>query len=110
GTAIAHVLRPEGTACVMGTGGGRDLETALLYGHDRVIGFEINPSMVAMLRRIHAYSPILDDPRVHVIVGDARAELARSNVRCRVLQASLVDTWAATSAGAFAHTESTLYT
>jgi hypothetical protein len=110
GTAIAHTLRPEGTACVMGTGGGRDLETALLFGHDQVIGFEINPSMVEMLRRVHAYSPIIDDPRVRIIVGDARSELARTNVRCRVLQASLVDTWAATSAGAFAHTESTLYT
>jgi hypothetical protein len=110
GTAIAHTLRPDGTACVMGTGGGRDLETALLFGHDRVIGFEINPSMVTMLQRVRAYSPIIADPRVHIILGDARSELARSNVRCRVLQASLVDTWAATSAGAFAHTESTLYT
>jgi hypothetical protein len=110
GTAIAHTLRPDGTACVMGTGGGRDLETALLFGHDPVIGFEINPSMVALLRRVHVDSPILDDPRVKIVVGDARTELARSGVRCRVLQASLVDTWAATSAGAFAHTESTLYT
>jgi hypothetical protein len=110
GTAIAHTIRPDGAACVMGTGGGRDLETALLAGHDRVYGFEINPSMVAMLRTVDSYSPILDDPRVTVTIGDARAELARSSVRCRVLQASLVDTWAATSAGAFAHSESTLYT
>ncbi len=110
GTAIAHTIRPDGTACVMGTGGGRDLETALLFGHDHVFGFEINPSMVAMLRQVHSYSPILDDDRVTVTLGDARAELARSNLRCRVLQASLVDTWAATSAGAFAHSESTLYT
>jgi hypothetical protein len=110
GTAIAHALRPDGIACVMGTGGGRDLETALLFGHSRVLGFEINPSMVTMLRRVHAYSPIIDDPRVHIVIGDARSELARTDVHCRVLQASLVDTWAATSAGAFAHTESTLYT
>jgi hypothetical protein len=110
GTAIAHVIRPEGTSCVMGVGGGRDLETALLAGHDRVQGFEINPAMVAMLHHVHDKSPILDDPRVTVTVGDARTELARSDVRCRVLQASLVDTWAATSAGAFAHTEATLYT
>jgi len=95
---------------VIGTGGGRDLETALLFGHDRVLGFEINPAMIALLREVHAYSPILDDPRVHVILGDARAELGRTDVHCRVLQASLVDTWAATSAGAFAHTEATLYT
>jgi hypothetical protein len=110
GTAIAHSLRPDGTSCVMGTGGGRDLETALLFGHDPVIGFEINPSMVTLLRHARAESPILDDPRVKIVIGDARTELARSGVRCRVLQASLVDTWAATSAGAFAHTESTLYT
>ena len=110
GTATAHALRPTGTSCVIGTGGGRDLETALIFGHDQVFGFEINPSMVAMLRRVHAYSPILDDPRVHITLGDARAELGRADVHCRVLQASLVDTWAATGAGAFAHTESTLYT
>jgi hypothetical protein len=110
GTAIAHALRPQGTSCVMGTGGGRDLETALLFGHDRVVGFEINPAMLALLRQVHVFSPILDDPRVEIILGDARAQLARTNVQCRVLQASLVDTWAATSAGAFAHTESTLYT
>jgi hypothetical protein len=110
GTATAHALRPTGTSCVIGTGGGRDLETALIFGHDPVYGFEINPSMVAMLRQVHAYSPILDDRRVHITLGDARAQLARADVHCRVLQASLVDTWAATGAGAFAHTESTLYT
>lgn len=109
-TSSAHVLRPDGTACVIGSGGGRDLEAALLWGHDRVVGFEINPSMVKMLEQVSAYSPILKDPRVRVIVGDGRTELARSGLQCRVLQAALVDTWAATSAGAFAHTESTLYT
>ena len=109
-TSSAHALRPDGTACVIGTGGGRDIEAALLWGHDEVVGFEINPAMVAMLQSVAAYSPILRDHRVRVIVGDGRTELARSGVKCRVLQASLVDTWAATSAGAFAHTESTLYT
>ncbi len=107
---IAHVLRPDGAACVIGIGGGRDLESALLYGHSRVTGFEINPAMVAMLESVSAYSPILKDPRVKVVVGDGRAALAQSDEQCRVLQASLVDTWAATSAGAFAHTEATLYT
>lgn len=110
GVTVAHVLRPTGTACVIGIGGGRDLEAALIYGHDRVIGVEINPAMVEMLRRVVRWSPIIDDPRVEIIVGDGRSELARRPLQCRVLQAALVDTWAATSAGAFAHTESTLYT
>jgi hypothetical protein len=109
-TATAHALRPSGRACVIGIGGGRDLLTALLFGHDEVVGIEINPAMVKMLESIQSFSPILADPRVRVILGDGRAELARSGLTCQVLQASLVDTWAATSAGAFAHTESTLYT
>lgn len=109
-TATAHALRPEGRACVIGVGGGRDLLTALLFGHDEVVGIEINPAMLQMLRSVQSFSPLLSDPRVRVLDGDGRAELAREKLSCRVLQASLVDTWAATSAGAFAHTESTLYT
>jgi len=109
-TTSAHHLRPRGTACVIGVGGGRDLITARLFGHERVLGVEINPAMVEMLRRVSARNPILRDPAVEVRVGDGRSVYARSNIHCEVLQASLVDTWAATSAGAFAHTESTLYT
>ncbi len=109
-TTSAHVLRPTGTACVIGVGGGRDLIAALAVGHDRVLGAEINPGIVAMLHAVRGRSPTLDDPRVTVRLGDGRSLYARSNVHCSVLQASLVDTWAATSAGAFAHTEATLYT
>lgn len=109
-TATAHALRPDGTACVIGVGGGRDLLTALVAGHDRVLGAEVNPAMIEMLQRVASRSPVLRDPRVLWRVGDGRALFARSDARCRVLQASLVDTWAATTAGAFAHTESTLYT
>ena len=109
-TTTAHALRSTGPACVIGVGGGRDLIAALLYGHDHVLGVEINPSMVRMLDHVKGYSPILLDPRVEIVIGDGRTEIARRKPTCRVLQASLVDTWAATSAGAFAHTESTLYT
>ena len=109
-TTVAHRLRPDGTACVLGVGGGRDLLSALVYGHDHVLGVEVNPSIVAMLEKASTISPLLRDPRVKVVVGDGRAEVSRPEVSCRVLQASLVDTWAATSAGAFAHTETTIYT
>ena len=106
----ANVLRPGGTACVIGVGGGRDVVAALHYGHPRVFGIEINPAMVELLRWASRVSPIITDPRVQIVTGDGRAVLARTNVQCSVLQASLIDTWAATSAGAFAHTEATLYT
>ena len=109
-TTAAHRLRPTGTACVIGVGGGRDLLAALVYGHDQVIGVEINPGIVDILHAAADRSPLVRDPRVRIIVGDGRAELGRPGISCRVLQATLVDTWAATSAGAFAHSEATIYT
>jgi hypothetical protein len=109
-TAAADVLRPTGTACIIGVGGGRDILTALNFGHDHVLGIEINPAMIDILNRLGTRSPVLRDPRVETVVGDGRAVLAGSKVRCTLLQASLIDTWAATGAGAFAHTEATLYT
>jgi hypothetical protein len=110
GVTAAHLLRPGGTACVIGVGGGRDVLAALQYGHPRVFGVEINPAMIELMRRTADVSPVIRDPRVTIVTGDGRAVLARTNVQCSVLQASLIDTWAATSAGAFAHTEATLYT
>src|SRR5262249_13702427 len=103
-------IRPTGAACVIGVGGGRDIESALHFGHDSVFAVEINPLMNDMLRQVRSESPILSDPRVKVLVGDGRAVIAAHAPHCDTLQVSLVDTWAATGAGAFAHTEATLYT
>ncbi len=106
----AHELRSGGVSCVIGVGGGRDLAAALIAGHDRVLGVEINPAIIAMHRAAGNDSRLLEDPRIELKIGDGRVVFARSDVECRVLQASLVDTWAATAAGAFAHAEATLYT
>jgi hypothetical protein len=109
-TTAAHLLRRDGPACVIGAGGGRDIASALYFGHDSVYAVEINSAVARALRAVSDRSPVLKDPRVTLEVNDGRAAFSRYTGHCRVLQASLVDTWAATSAGAFAHAESTLYT
>ena len=53
---------------------------------------------------------IYQNPKVNVVVDDGRSYIRRSNERYDVIQASLVDTWAATAAGAYTLTENTLYT
>src|SRR5207248_868650 len=53
---------------------------------------------------------IYADPRVHIAVDDGRSFVRRTANRYDVIQASLVDTWAATAAGAYTLTENTLYT
>ena len=101
------------TALVIGPGGGRDLLTALVFGASRVEGVEVNPIIArdVMLGQFKDFSgSIYANPRVTVVVDDGRSYVRRSNERYDVIQASLVDTWAATAAGAYTLTENTLYT
>ena len=49
-------------------------------------------------------------PDVHVEVEDGRSFVRRSPEKYQVIQATLVDTWASTAAGAFALSENNLYT
>jgi hypothetical protein len=101
------------TALVIGPGGGRDLATALVFGARQVDGVEINPIIAddVMRDRFKEFSGgIYDHPRVRVFVDDGRSFVRRSHEQYDVIQASLVDTWAATAAGAYTLTENTLYT
>jgi len=86
--------------------------TALMFGNRRVDGVELNPTIVNVVRYKFAdyAGHIYDDPRVHIFVDDGRNFVAKSSERYDVIQASAVDTWAATAAGAFALSENTLYT
>jgi hypothetical protein len=115
-TALAYHLaeRPGGfNALVIGPGGGRDLLSALAFGATHVDGVEINPIIArdVMMERFREYSGnIYGDPRVAIFVDDGRSFVRRSRSTYDVIQASLVDTWAATAAGAYTLTENSLYT
>ena len=113
-TALAYQLeRPGFKALVIGPGGGRDLASALVFGAQRVDGVEINPIIAddVMRDRFRDFSGgIYTNPRVRIAVDDGRSFVRRSSDRYDVIQASLVDTWAATAAGAYTLTENTLYT
>jgi spermidine synthase len=64
-----------------------------------------------MLDRFRNYSGgIYANPRVTIHVDDGRNFVRRSESKYDVIQASLVDTWAATAAGAYTLTENSLYT
>ncbi|HSK11509.1 MAG TPA: hypothetical protein VK911_18130 [Vicinamibacterales bacterium] len=101
------------SALVIGPGGGRDLLAALAFGATRVDGVEINAIIAddVMLDRFRSYAgDIYQYPGVRVFVEDGRSFVRRSSHRYDVIQASLVDTWAATAAGAYTLTENSLYT
>jgi hypothetical protein len=115
-TAIGYHLAEQNgafNALVIGPGGGRDLLSALVFGAAHVDGVEINPIIArdVMLNRFRDYSGgIYANPRVTIHVDDGRNFVRRSQSKYDVIQASLVDTWAATAAGAYTLTENSLYT
>ncbi len=114
-TALAHAKFPGGAerVLVIGPGGGRDVLHALAAGARHVTGVEINPIIAQTIMRerfADQAGRLYHDPRVRIVVDDGRSYVRRSTERFDVLQASLVDTFAATAAGAFALSENTLYT
>ncbi len=110
-TSIPHHLRRGGTAAVIGVGGGRDILSALWAGNTHVTGIEINGILLDALTRTHGkFAGIAGNPSVSLAHDEARAYLTRIDARYDVLQMSLIDTWAATGAGAFSLSENGLYT
>ena len=111
-TNIAHYLRPSSRVLVVGTGGGRDVLSALAFNQNRVFGVEINPDILDLvLGRFGDFTGHLDrDPRVTFVNDEARSFVERMTARVDMIQISLIDTWAATASGAFVLTENSLYT
>src|SRR5262249_37334358 len=93
-------------------GGGRDILTSLVFGHQRGIGVEINPDILGVLTsRFTDYAGRLQQNPAGTLVNDeARGYIARTPEKFGIIQASLIDTWAASSAGAYVLTENGLYT
>ena len=111
-TALAHVVRPGGAVLVIGVGGGRDILTALTFGPRRVVGAEVNGGILDLLDGPFAdfTGHLRQWPGVELVHDEARSYVARSREHFDVIQASLVDTWAAAANGAYVLSENALYT
>ena len=103
--------RPLRTVAVIGVGGGLDLLPAIHYGAERVDGYELNRTMIDFLQNDYKdYNAIATLPQIRLIHEEARLGIAHSGQQYDVIQASLIDTWAATASGGFVLSENALYT
>ena len=110
-TAMAYCLGRKGDACIIGVGGGRDVQTALLFGHRHVTGIEINPIFIDLLQNeFKTFAGIAGRPEVTLVKAEARGYLSRHPAKYAVIEMSLTDTWASTGAGAYSLSENALYT
>ena len=113
GPGLPYAIRPAAKTLIIGPGGGWDVARALAAGSRDITGVEINPIIATTIMR-QQYPQLSRGlylrPDVHIFVEDGRAFVRRSTEKYQVLQATLVDTWASTAAGAFALSENNLYT
>jgi SAM-dependent methyltransferase len=110
-TALAVLLRAGGSAAIIGMGGGRDVLAAATQGFRRIVGIEVNGTILDVdLRWYGWFSGLAALPGLEVQHDEGRSYLTRTDEKFDIIQASLVDTWAAASAGAMTLSENSLYT
>jgi spermidine synthase len=110
-TNIGYYLRPYGDACVIGVGGGRDIQSAILFGHEKITGIDVNPIFIDLVKnRFGEFAGIAGRKGVTLVADEARSYLTRTKETFSTIQMSLIDTWASTGAGAFSLSENALYT
>jgi hypothetical protein len=110
--SLPFLLRPGGSAFIIGPGGGRDLLCAVGAGASRVTAVELNPLEVRAVQDVFgAFSGRpYTLPQVETIVGEGRSVAARRAERYDVLQASSVFGEVSPAAGAFSLSANFLYT
>lgn len=111
-TSLAHRLHGDGTTMVIGCGGGRDVLTGLLFDAKRIDAVDVNPLIFdAMNGKLAEFNGHLyKHPKVRGIVSEGRAFARRNPGTYDLLQVAMIDTWAATTAGAYSLSENSLYT
>jgi len=111
-TTVGYQVRPARTVAIIGAGGGRDILSALLGGADDIDAVELNSHTVSLVSETFGdfSGDIYHHPGVHAFEAEGRSHLTHSNKRYDLIQISLIDSWAASAAGAFALAENSLYT
>ena len=112
-SSLTYSLGKDRKVLIIGPGGGVDVLTAMVSGHKDITLAEINPIILedVMLGHYKAYSgDLYARPGVKANLAEGRSFVRRSTERFDVIQATLVDTWAASATGTFALSENHLYT
>lgn len=109
-TRLPHVIRPSArNVLVIGAGGGNDVSAALHAGAQRVVAVEIDPEILALGRRLHPDHPYAD-PRVHVVIDDARHYGETSNEQFDLIVFSHLDSHTALSGFTNVRLDNYIYT
>jgi len=110
-TSIGAHLRKGGSAAIIGGGSGRDVLNCATHGFRHIVGIEVNSTIAKLAsQRFRSFSGFDKIPNFELHNDEGRSYLTRSHEKFDLIQASLVDTRAASAAGAMTLVENSLYT
>jgi hypothetical protein len=113
-TTIAYALPGLKKSGIIGLGGGRDVLSSLHAGVKDITAMDVNAVQVSALTQVEpfkSYAGLSEEKGVKLIHSEARSWFSsHPDEKFDLIQMSLVDTAAATGAGAFTLTENGLYT
>ena len=111
-TTVGYQLRPPRRVAVIGAGGGRDILSALRAGAEEIDAIELNRHTIYAVSKdfAHISGDIYHHPNVNAVASEGRSHLTHTGDKFGFIQISLIDSWAASVAGAFALAENNLYT
>ena len=104
-----RVQHEPGRVAVVGAGTGNDVAMALRMGAGRVDAIEIDPAILAVGVRYHPNAPYLD-PRVRLVINDARSFLRTTGDRYDLIVYGLLDSHTLLSHGSNVRLDSFVYT
>lgn len=109
---VPYWVKEKPEVMVIGLGGGPDVITALAADAESVLGAEVNPEMIAIVRDQFAdfTGDPYSDPKVEIALVDGRHLLASTERRFDIIQLTGVDTTIASLGGNPNLAENYLYT
>jgi len=116
-TALPYHLGPDDLkksehVLILGAGGGTGIQQARYQNVSRITGVELNPQMIDLVKKDYGEfsGHLFERDNVELHIGEGRGFVTRSDKQYDLIQVSLLDAFAASSAGLYALNESYIYT
>ena len=111
-SALPYYLKRPNSVVVLGAGGGNLVRQALTLGASSVTAVELDPQIIKLMREDYREfsGGLYDLNTVNVQIMEARSFFDRNPQHYDLIQVSLIDSFAASSAGLYALNENYLYT
>jgi spermidine synthase len=111
-SALPYRLHRSPKVLVIGPGGGLEVLTALGHDSRSVVGVEVNPMVVRVIKDLYGdfVGGIYSLDRVRIAIGDGRSFMRREGSLYDMIQIPLTESQIASSVGAYSLNENYLYT